>query len=57
LSNAAAAAVADAGVQKRFADMGLQPQGGPASRLATAIAEEVVLYQKIATDSKLRFED
>jgi tripartite-type tricarboxylate transporter receptor subunit TctC len=57
LNSAAAAAVADANVQKRFADMGLQPQGGPSSRLATAIAEEVVLYRKIANDSKLRFED
>jgi tripartite-type tricarboxylate transporter receptor subunit TctC len=57
LNNAAASAVADAGVQKRFAEMGLQPQGGPASRLSAAIAEDVVLHQKIATDSKLQFED
>jgi tripartite-type tricarboxylate transporter receptor subunit TctC len=57
LSNAASAAAADAGVQKRFAEMGLQPQGGAASRLATAIADEVVLYRKIAIDAKLRFDD
>jgi len=57
LNKAAAAAVADPGVQKRFAELGLQPQGGPATRLATAIGEEVALYRKIATDAKLRFED
>ncbi len=57
LNKAAAAAVADPGVQKRFAELGLQPHGGPASRLADAIAADVGLYRKIATDSKLRFED
>ncbi len=57
LNKAAAAAVLDAGVQKRFAELGLAPQGGPASRLADAIAADVVLYRQIATDSKLRFED
>ena len=57
LNKAAAAAVADAGVQKRFAELGLQPQGGPASRLATTVADEVVLYRQIAADAKLRFEE
>ncbi len=57
LNLAAAAAVADPGVQRRFAELGLQPQGGPASRLAGTIANEVVLYRKIAADAKLRFED
>jgi tripartite-type tricarboxylate transporter receptor subunit TctC len=57
LNKAAAAAVADAGVQKRFAQLGLRAQGGPASRLATAIADEVALHRKIAADAKLRFED
>jgi tripartite-type tricarboxylate transporter receptor subunit TctC len=57
LNPAAAAAVRDAGVQRRFAELGLQARGGPASRLADAIATDVVLYRKIAAESKLRFED
>lgn len=57
LNKVAAAAVADAGVQKRFAELGLQPQGGPAGRLTEAIAADMSLYRKIAFDAKLQFED
>lgn len=57
LNKAATAAVADAAVQKRFAELGLQPQGGPASRLADTIAADVALHRQIATGAKLRFED
>jgi len=56
LNKAAGAAVADAGVQKRFAELGLQAQGGAASRLGDAIRAELALNQKIAADAKLRFE-
>jgi tripartite-type tricarboxylate transporter receptor subunit TctC len=56
LNKAAGAAVADAAVQKRFAEMGLQAQGGPASRLAEVIRAELGLNRKIAADAKLRFE-
>jgi tripartite-type tricarboxylate transporter receptor subunit TctC len=56
LNKAAGAAVADAGVQKRFAEMGLQAQGGAASRLGEAIRAELALNRKIAADAKLRFE-
>jgi tripartite-type tricarboxylate transporter receptor subunit TctC len=56
LNQAAGAAVADAGVQKRFAEMGLQAQGGAASRLGDAIRAELALNRKIAVDAKLRFE-
>lgn len=57
LNKAAAAAIAEPVVQKRLAELGLEPQGGSASRLATAITEEMALYRRIAADSKLRFED
>jgi tripartite-type tricarboxylate transporter receptor subunit TctC len=56
LNKAAAAAVADPGVQKRFAELGLQAQGGPPSRLAGMIGDELTLYRKIAVDAKLQFE-
>jgi tripartite-type tricarboxylate transporter receptor subunit TctC len=56
LNQAAGAAVADAGVQKRFAEMGLQAQGGAATRLGDAIRAELALNRKIAVEAKLRFE-
>lgn len=56
LNKAAGAAVADAGVQKRFAEMGLQAQGGAATRLGEEIRAELALNRKIAADAKLRFE-
>jgi tripartite-type tricarboxylate transporter receptor subunit TctC len=56
LSKAAAIALADPAVRQRLADMGLQAEGGPASRLADFIRSETGLYRKIATDSHLRFE-
>lgn len=56
LNKAAAAAVADPAVQKRFAELGLQPEGGPASRLSSMIGNELALYRKIAADAKLQFE-
>jgi tripartite-type tricarboxylate transporter receptor subunit TctC len=56
LNKAAAAAVADPGVRQRMADMGLQPEGGPAARLADLLRSEAVLYRKIASDAKLQFE-
>jgi tripartite-type tricarboxylate transporter receptor subunit TctC len=56
LNKAAAAAVADPGVQKRFGELGLQAQGGPPSRLAGMIGDELTLYRKIAVDAKLQFE-
>jgi len=43
-------------VHKRFAELGLLPQGGPASRLGEMIAEEMVLYRKIAAQAKLQFD-
>lgn len=57
LNKAATAAVADPGVQKRFAELGLQPQGGAATRLADAIAADMVLYRHIAAEAHLRFDD
>ncbi|BEP38610.1 tripartite tricarboxylate transporter substrate binding protein BugE (plasmid) [Variovorax sp. V59] len=56
LNKAAAAAVADPAVQKRFLELGLQAQGGPAARLADTIAGELALHRKIASEAKLRFE-
>jgi tripartite-type tricarboxylate transporter receptor subunit TctC len=56
LNKAAAAAAEDPAVRKRFADMGLLAQGGPAARLGSMIGEEVVLYHRIATQAKLKFE-
>lgn len=56
LNRAAATAAADAGVQKRFMELGLQAQGGPASRLGDAIRSEAALYRRIAADAKLRFD-
>jgi len=57
LNKAASAAVSDPGVQKRFAELGLRPQGGLANQLSDAIAADIVLYRQIATGAKLRFED
>jgi tripartite-type tricarboxylate transporter receptor subunit TctC len=56
LNKAAAAAVADPGVQKRFAELGLQPEGGAASRLAAMLRGEATLYRRIATQARLQFE-
>jgi tripartite-type tricarboxylate transporter receptor subunit TctC len=56
LNKAAAAAVADPAVRQRLAEIGLQAEGGPASRLAEAIRSEAVVYRKIATQARLRFE-
>jgi tripartite-type tricarboxylate transporter receptor subunit TctC len=56
LNKAVAAAAADPGVRARFADLGLQPQGGPSSRFASMITDEVALYRKIATTAKLKFD-
>jgi tripartite-type tricarboxylate transporter receptor subunit TctC len=56
LNQAAAAALADPSVRKRFADMGLVPQGGVPAKLRDAMAAEGVLYRKIAADAKLQFE-
>jgi len=56
LNAAAAAAAADPAVQKRLADLGLVPRGGPAAKLEAAIRDELVLYRKIATQAKLRFD-
>jgi tripartite-type tricarboxylate transporter receptor subunit TctC len=56
LNKAASAAAADPGVRKRFADMGLVPQGGPGGRLGQSIGREVAMFRKIATDAKLQFE-
>jgi len=56
LNKAAAAAVADPAVQKRLAELGLRPEGGAATRFAGMIREELALYRKIATQSRLQFE-
>lgn len=56
LNKAASAAVADPGVQKRLTELGLQAEGGSAQRLEGAIKDELVLYQRIATEAKLQFE-
>jgi len=56
LNAAAGAAAADPAVRKRFAELGLVPQGGPAAKLGTVIRDELVLYRKIATQAKLQFE-
>ncbi len=56
LERAAATAAADPAVHKRLAELGLQAQGDPASRLAAVIGEEAVLYRKIATQAKLQFD-
>jgi len=56
LNKAAATAVADPAVQKRLAELGLRPEGGAATRFAGMIREELALYRKIATQSRLQFE-
>lgn len=56
LQKAAAMAAADPVVQKRFAELGLQAEGGPASRLGSAIREDLLVYRKIATQAKLQFD-
>lgn len=56
LQKAAAMAAADPAVQKRFAELGLQAEGGPASRLGSAISEDLLVYRKIATQAKLQFD-
>lgn len=56
LNRAAAAAVADPAVRQRLAEIGLQAEGGPPSRLADVIAKELALHRKIAAEARLRFE-
>ncbi|HEY8358859.1 MAG TPA: tripartite tricarboxylate transporter substrate-binding protein [Ramlibacter sp.] len=56
LNKATAAAASDPAVQKRFAELGLQAEGGPAARLGTMIREDVALYRGIAARSKLTFD-
>lgn len=56
LNKAASAALADPAVQKRFAELGLRPEGGSATRFADAIRDDLVLYRGIAKESKLQFE-
>lgn len=56
LSKAAAAAVADLAVQKRLAELGLQPEGAAPARFAAVIRDELALYRRIAEQSKLKFD-
>lgn len=56
LNRAADAATSDPVVRRRFADMGLLAQGGPADRLGQMVADEVVLYRRIAVQAKLQFD-
>ncbi len=54
LNAAARAAVADPTVQKRFADMGLLAQGGPADHLARTVERELQSYRQIAAETGLK---
>jgi tripartite-type tricarboxylate transporter receptor subunit TctC len=56
LNKAAAAALADPAVHKRFAELGLRPEGGTSARFADAIRDDLALYRRIAKESKLQFE-
>lgn len=56
LNKAAGAALTDPAVQKRFAELGLRPEGGTSARFTDAIGDDLVLYRKIAKESKLQFE-
>lgn len=56
LNRAAAATLQDPAVQKRFAELGMAPEGGPASRMAGVIKDELALYRKMAKDANLKFE-
>ncbi len=56
LNRAAAATLQDPAVQKRFAELGMAPEGGPASRLGGMIKDELALYRKMAKDADLKFE-
>lgn len=56
LNRAAAATLQDPAVQKRFAELGMAPEGGPASRMAGVIKDELALYRKMAKDADLKFE-
>lgn len=56
LNAAANAAAADPAAQKRFADMGLLAQGGPADRLARTMEHELKLHQQIAARANLKFD-
>jgi tripartite-type tricarboxylate transporter receptor subunit TctC len=48
--------LADPQVRRTLADLGMQPQGGPADVLATQIKQDVALHRKIAADAKLSFD-
>ena len=56
LNRAAAATLQDPAVQKRFAELGMAPEGGPASRMGAVIKDELALYRKMAKDANLKFE-
>lgn len=56
LNRAAAATLQDPAVQRRFAELGMAPEGGAASRMAGVIRDELALYRKMAKDANLKFD-
>ena len=56
LSQAADLSRVDSSVKKRLDEIGLLPQGGPPSKLATMIKDESKLYRGIADKARLKFE-
>lgn len=56
LNRAVATALTEPSVQKRLAELGMVSEGGPASRMAGVIRDEVALYRKMATAAQLKFD-
>lgn len=56
LNKAMAAALQDPGVQRRYREMGLLPQGGDSGHLLQQLHDDAVLYRKVIEQSGLRFD-
>ncbi|PJI95822.1 tripartite-type tricarboxylate transporter receptor subunit TctC [Acidovorax sp. 69] len=57
LNKAANAAVSDASFAKQVLEMGISATGGPPSRLANIVQQDVTVYRRIAVDGKLNFKE
>lgn len=57
LHKAAHAAMADPGLIRQMADLGITPASGAPSALASAVEQDLVLYRRIATEARLTFKE
>jgi len=56
LNEALNKALTDGAVRARLQEMGLAPEGGNPARMLQQIQSEMTLYRRIATNTKMRFD-